>query len=78
LTLEPSNAKAQAKLRWAQDMRAKKLPTIPSTIAEEKEFNPFVRVQNAELQANVKKQFPELKLEPVAVLEKTRYLKDHF
>lgn len=78
LTLEPSNAKAQAKLQWAQDMRAKKQPTIPSTIAEEKEFNPFVRVHNAELQANVKKQFPELKVDPVAILEKTRYLKDNF
>jgi hydroxyacylglutathione hydrolase len=78
LTLEPSNAKAQAKLQWAQDMRAKKQPTIPSTVAEEKELNPFVRVHNAELQANVKKQFPELKIDPVAILEKTRYLKDNF
>jgi hydroxyacylglutathione hydrolase len=78
LTLEPSNAKAQAKLQWAQDMRAKKQPTIPSTVAEEKEFNPFVRVHNAELQANVKRQFPELKIDPVAILEKTRYLKDNF
>lgn len=78
LTLEPSNAKAQAKLQWAQDMRAKKQPTIPSTVAEEKEFNPFVRVDNTELQANVKKQFPELKVDPVAILEKTRYLKDNF
>jgi hydroxyacylglutathione hydrolase len=78
LTLEPSNAKAQAKLQWAQEMRAKKQPTIPSTVAEEKEFNPFVRVHNAELQANVKKQFPEVKVDPVAILEKTRYLKDNF
>jgi len=78
LTLEPNNAKAQAKLQWAQERRAKKQPTIPSTVAEEKEFNPFVRVQSTELQANVKKQFPELKIDPVAILEKTRYLKDHF
>jgi len=78
LTLEPSNAKLQSKLQWAQDMRAKKQPTIPSTIAEEKEFNPFVRVNNVELQANVKKQFPEVKIDPVTILEKTRYLKDNF
>ena len=78
LTLEPSNTKVQEKLRWAQDMRAKQLPTIPSTVAEEKQLNPFVRVQNAELQANVQKQFPEIRLEPVAVLEKTRALKDKF
>ena len=78
LTLEPSNAKVQAKLQWAQGMRAKKAPTIPSTVAEEKDINPFVRVLNGELQANVKKKFPEVSLDPVSVLEKTRYLKDNF
>lgn len=78
LTLEPNNARVQSKLQWARDMRAKKLPTIPSTVAEEKEINPFVRVTNAELQANIKKQFPSLTLDPVSVLEKTRALKDNF
>jgi hydroxyacylglutathione hydrolase len=78
LTLEPHNAKIQAKLQWAQDRRAKKVPTIPSTVAEEKEINPFVRVNNSELQGNVKKQFPEISLDPVLVLEKTRNLKDNF
>lgn len=78
LTLEPHNPKVQAKLQWAQDQRAKKVPTIPSTVAEEKEINPFVRVNNSELQGNVKKQFPEITLDPVLVLEKTRHLKDNF
>jgi len=78
LMLEPSNAKAQAKLQWAQEMRAKKAPTVPSTVAEEKEINPFVRVNSSELQANIKKQFPTLTLDPVSVLEKTRHLKDNF
>jgi len=78
LTLEPQNAKIQAKLQWAQDQRAKKVPTIPSTVAEEKEINPFVRVNNSELQGNVKKQFPEITLDAVSVLAKTRHLKDNF
>lgn len=78
LTLEPHNAKVQAKLQWAQEQRAKQVPTIPSTVAEEKEINPFVRVNNSELQGNVKKQFPEITLDPVLVLEKTRNLKDKF
>jgi Hydroxyacylglutathione hydrolase C-terminus len=51
---------------------------VPSTVAEEKEINPFVRVSNAELQANVKKQFPEITLDAVSVLAKTRQLKDNF
>ena len=78
LTLEPNNTQVQAKLQWAQEMRAKKLPTVPSTVAEEKEINPFVRVTNSELQANIKKQFPTLTLDPVSVLEKARFLKDNF
>src|SRR5438552_3672136 len=78
LTLEPNNAQVQAKLRWAQEMRAKQLPTVPSTVAEEKEINPFVRVHSAELQTSVKQQFPTLIPDPVAVLEKTRFLKDNF
>jgi hydroxyacylglutathione hydrolase len=78
LTLEPQNTKVQAKLNWAQAMREKKLPTVPSTVAEEKDINPFVRVNNAELQAHIKQQFPTLTLDPVTVLEKTRFLKDHF
>jgi hydroxyacylglutathione hydrolase len=78
LTLEPSNTKVQEKLQWTREMRAKKLPTVPSTVAEEKEINPFVRVHSAELQANIKKQFPTLTFDPVTVLERTRYLKDNF
>src|SRR5215510_5820538 len=78
LTLEPTNAKVQAKLQWAQEMRAKRLPTVPSIVAEEKEINPFVRVHSSELQANVKKRFPTITLDPVSVLEKTRHLKDKF
>jgi len=76
--LEPNNTQVQKKLQWAQEMRAQKLPTVPSTVAEEKEINPFVRVTNSELQGNIKKQFPALSLDPVSVLEKTRFLKDNF
>lgn len=78
LSLEPNNPDVQAKLRWAQDTRAKNQPTIPSTIAEEKSINPFIRVGSAELRANIKKQFPTLQLDDVTVLERTRYLKDNF
>lgn len=78
LTLEPNNARAKAKLQWARETREKKLPTVPSTVAEEKEINPFVRVNSSELQENIKKHFPTLTPDPVAVLEKTRFLKDNF
>ena len=78
LTLEPENAKVRAKLDWTRKMRAKNLPTIPSTVAEEKETNPFVRVDSRELQQTLKKRFPDLALDPVSVLERARALKDSF
>jgi hydroxyacylglutathione hydrolase len=78
LTLEPSNRQMQEKLQWAQEKRAKGEPTIPSTVAEEKAINPFVRVTSTELQSNIKKQFPDVTLDPVSVLARTRHLKDNF
>ena len=71
LTLEPNNAAVQAKLRWAQETRAKNQPTIPSTVAEEKTINPFIRVDSQELRATITKQFPSLQLDDVTVLERT-------
>lgn len=44
LHVEPDNASIQEKLKWAQEQRSNKKPTIPSTIKEEKEYNPFMRV----------------------------------
>ena len=78
LSLEPGNVKLQEKLRWAEELRAKNQPTIPGTVGEEKEINPFVRVDSSELQERVQQSFPGLALDPVSVLEKTRYLKDNF
>lgn len=78
LSLEPGNVKLQEKLRWAEDLRAKNQPTVPGTVGEEKEINPFVRVDSSELQEHVQQSFPGLSLDPVSVLEKTRFLKDNF
>ncbi|KAK7321308.1 hypothetical protein VNO77_31814 [Canavalia gladiata] len=53
LTLEPDNLKAQQKLAWAQNQRQAGQPTIPSTIEDEMETNPFMRVDLPELQEKV-------------------------
>nr|CAD1828898.1 unnamed protein product [Ananas comosus var. bracteatus] len=44
LTVEPENEKISQKLSWAQHQRQDGLPTIPSTIGEEFETNPFMRL----------------------------------
>lgn len=50
LTVEPDNVRVGQKLSWAQHQRQAGLPTIPSTIDEEMETNPFMRVDLPELQ----------------------------
>jgi hydroxyacylglutathione hydrolase len=76
--LEPTNADIAAKLARVEQLRAAGKPTVPSTIAEEKRTNPFLRWDSAELQAGLRHRFPDLPADPVAVFAKTRELKDHF
>ncbi|KAI7876425.1 Metallo-hydrolase/oxidoreductase [Lichtheimia hyalospora FSU 10163] len=46
LTIEPDNEHLQAKLRWCQQ----RTMTIPSTLGQEKQYNPFMRVHEYALQ----------------------------
>lgn len=50
LTIEPENEHIKQKYSWAQKQREANQPTIPSTIAEEFETNPFIRVDLPEIQ----------------------------
>ena len=76
--LEPANAAIAAKLTRVERLRAEGKPTVPSTIAEEKETNPFLRWRSPELQATLHGRFPDLSPDPVAVFAKTRELKDEY
>jgi len=44
MSVDPDNAFLQEKYKWAVKQRENGKPTIPSTVAEEKTFNPFMRV----------------------------------
>jgi hydroxyacylglutathione hydrolase len=44
LYVEPDNQVTKKKLEWAIEKRNKNEQTIPSTIGEEKLYNPFMRV----------------------------------
>ncbi|KAJ8764075.1 hypothetical protein K2173_004976 [Erythroxylum novogranatense] len=72
LTVEPDNLKTQQKLSWAQQQRQAGLPTIPSTIEEEMETNPFMRVELPDVQAKVGCK------SPVEAIQKIRQLKDNW
>ncbi|XP_028163683.1 hydroxyacylglutathione hydrolase, mitochondrial isoform X4 [Ostrinia furnacalis] len=45
--VEPTNEEIKKKMEWSKDMREKGKPTVPSTIAEEKLYNPFMRVNQS-------------------------------
>jgi hydroxyacylglutathione hydrolase len=49
LTLEPGNAALAARTKQVDAARAKNVPTIPSTIGLEKQTNPFLRPNSAEI-----------------------------
>ena len=78
LTLEPNNKHLTEKMQRARSLRAKGISTVPSTMAEERETNPFLRPASREIQENLKRMFPNLSLDPVAVFAKVRELKDQF
>ncbi|MBI4124447.1 MAG: hydroxyacylglutathione hydrolase [Deltaproteobacteria bacterium] len=46
LTVEPANRALQKKYEEVKQKRASGLPTVPSTIGEEKSYNPFIRSGN--------------------------------
>ncbi|XP_022084961.1 hydroxyacylglutathione hydrolase, mitochondrial-like isoform X2 [Acanthaster planci] len=50
LTVEPRNVDLQHKMEWAKAQRAKQVPTVPSSIGDEKKFNPFMRVREPTIQ----------------------------
>ena len=57
LTLEPNNRKLGEKLDTVRSLRAQGLATVPSTMAEEIETNPFLRWDSQEIQATLRQNF---------------------
>ncbi|HXD90320.1 MAG TPA: hydroxyacylglutathione hydrolase [Candidatus Binataceae bacterium] len=78
LTLEPGNQAIKSKHEWTKQIRAAGKYSIPSTIGEEKQINPFLRTDNAELRASLKKIDPAIGDDRVAIFAKARELKDRF
>lgn len=72
LSVEPDNKEAERKILWAQEQRARQQPTVPSTIGEELDFNPFMRVRQPTVQRHVGGG------SDVEVMRKLRNAKDSF
>jgi hydroxyacylglutathione hydrolase len=50
VTVEPGNAAIRARLNTTRDLYARGEPAVPSTIALERQTNPFLRTNDAEVQ----------------------------
>jgi hydroxyacylglutathione hydrolase len=74
LTLEPGNAALLARMRAVDATRAKGLPTVPSTMALEKQTNPFLRPASAQIRTALKME----KESDATVFGEIRRLKDVF
>lgn len=74
LSVEPGNAALVARSRAVDDLRARREPTVPTTLELEKATNPFLRPSSAEIQRAVGCDGSDL----VEVFARVRALKDQF
>ena len=74
LSVEPDNAELIARRKEIDELRAKGLPTVPTTIGRERATNPFLRPMSENLQATVGLSGAD----PVTVFAETRKRKDNF
>jgi hydroxyacylglutathione hydrolase len=77
-TLEPNNQRIKTKHEWAKKVTSEGGHTVPSTIADEKRTNPFLRTDSIELIANVRRHDPQIGGDPISIFAKARELKDRF
>ena len=78
MSIEPKNPKLASRFERVQGLRSRGTPTVPSTMEEEKQTNPFLRWDSKELQASVKSVNPNATLDPVSVFAAVRKMKDSF
>jgi hydroxyacylglutathione hydrolase len=78
MSVEPRNPKLASRFERVQGLRARGTSTVPSTLEEEKQTNPFLRSDSKEIQASVKSANPGVRLDPVSVFTAVRKMKDAF
>lgn len=71
--VEPENKDILNRIEWANTKRAASEPTVPSTIADEKLINPFMRVHTESVQ-----KFANSLGDPIATMTFIRQVKDSF
>jgi len=77
-TLEPGSQAIQDKLAWSRARREEGRPTLPTTLASERETNPFLRTGSPELRATLQRLFPDSDDRDETRFGQARLLKDEF
>jgi hydroxyacylglutathione hydrolase len=78
LTVEPNNPAVVSRYERVRAQRARRMPTVPATLGEEKQTNPFLRWDSKEIQASVAALAPGNPMDPVSIFAAVRKLKDAF
>ena len=75
--VEPLNKNIQDSLSKVQELRSKNIPTLPTSIKEEKVINPFLRCDDKDLQMIMRKKF-NTDLSELNIFSALREWKDNF
>ena len=78
ISVEANNPKLVARFARVQGLRTRGLSTVPSTMEEERQTNPFLRWDSKEIQASITAAAPGARLDPVSVFATVRKMKDAF
>lgn len=79
LLLDKDNAELKLRIADVSNLRRKGLPTLPVALAQERQTNPFLRVDQPDFQKNLAKNgFPVQGTDPAAIFGALRAAKDRF
>lgn len=78
LSIEPENMEARAKLEEIKSAYCQGKEPAPTTIGEEKKYNPFFRFDVPELIIEMKKRKPSLKSDPRAIFKELREIRNNW
>ncbi|MCU0951566.1 MAG: hydroxyacylglutathione hydrolase [Burkholderiaceae bacterium] len=78
LAVEPGNAALQARQAHCESLRAQGLPTLPSTLADERATNPFLRTDEPSVRAAAERRQPGSGANGIDAFAAIRTWKDGF
>ena len=78
IAVMPSNKALKTYIEKVNRLRAEGLPTIPSSILQEKKVNPFLRCEDEEIKLSVSSQFNQKITDNIQVFKNLRLWKDNF